>query len=182
MNLDLINNIVNNVKENNLVQNFMKELSNHLQKANNELKQEGLYQVVEMDVDGAYLQDINDNQVSKVNDIPKEILDKIGNDTVLRYENGKYSIDEEMTQKFLDSLVDIKEYQEIKENFLKESDISDIDENMRYEIVQKGEEYTILNYGTDEKNTLKVPNALIPYWAKEGEELYYKNEKFNRAI
>lgn len=70
MNLDLFNNLINNVKENNIVQSFIKELSNYLEKQNNKLlneeysrkdngilKQENcLYQVVEMDVDGVYLQ------------------------------------------------------------------------------------------------------------------------------
>ena len=81
-----------NKKENNLIQNFIKELSNYLEKANNQLsnrndnnrikinslkQEECLYQVVEMDVDGAYLQNTNNNRVSKETDISKEVLDKI---------------------------------------------------------------------------------------------------------
>ena len=109
LNLDLINNILNNVKEKSFVQNFIKELSNHLEKANNEvssniksniLKQENcLYQVVEMGIDGVYLQNINNNQVSKEVDISKEVLEQIGNDSVLKYKNGEYHFDEELTRK-----------------------------------------------------------------------------------
>ena len=89
MNLDLFNNLVNNVKENNIVQSFIKELSNYLEKQNNKLlneeynrkdnrkdngtlKQENcLYQVVEIDVDGVYLQNVENNNVSKEMDISK---------------------------------------------------------------------------------------------------------------
>ena len=89
MNLGLFNNILNNVKENTFIQNFMKELSNYLEKSNNLKQEDCLYQVVEMGTNYAYLQNINSKQVSKKDDIPKEILNKIGNDTVLRYKDGK---------------------------------------------------------------------------------------------
>ena len=111
MSLELFDNLLNNIKENKVVQNFIKELSNHLEKANlSGLKQdECLYQVVEISSDGAYLQNVNNNQVYYEKDIPKEILDKIENDTILKYKNGEYVIEEELTQKFFDSLVDITE-------------------------------------------------------------------------
>ncbi len=115
MNLDLFNNLFNNVKKNNIVQNFIKELSNYLIKENNKLcnetdnltncsslKQENcLYQVVGMDVDGAYLQNVNNNRVSKETDISNEVLSKIGNDSVLRFKDGKYIYEEELTRKIL---------------------------------------------------------------------------------
>ena len=145
------------------------------------LKQEnGIYQVVEIGEDYAYLQNTNNNKVSKETDISKEILEKIGNDTVLQYKNGEYIIEEELTEKFMDSLIGIKEYQTIKDNFIKESNILEIDPNMEYVLQEKGQEYCILNYGNNEKNTIKVPNELIPFWAKSGEKLYYKDGQFNR--
>ncbi len=115
MNLELFNNLLNNVKENNTVQNLIKELSNYLERTNNELcnekhnktlcstlKQENcLYQVVEMDVDGAYLKNIDNNRVSKETDISKEVLNKIGNDSVLRFKDGKYIYEEELTREIL---------------------------------------------------------------------------------
>ena len=191
MNLDLFNNILNNVKENDFVQNFIKELSNHLENVNNKLPKNGmnlsdlkqencLYQVVEMGVDSAYLRNINTNQVSKETDISKEILDKIGNDSVLRYKNGKYIIEDELTQKFFDSLIEIDEFEKIQNDFEKESNILDIDSNTKYKIQQKEQNYCILSY-SDNKDKIKVPNALIPFWASIGENLYYKNGKFNRC-
>lgn len=196
MNLDLFNNLLNNTKENNIVQNFIKELSNYLEKANNKLssknsniieanslrQEDCLYQVVEMDVDGAYLQNTNNNYVSKETDISKELLDKIGNDSILRYKDGKYIYEEELTQKFCDNLLGIREYREIQDDFMKESDIQEIDSNTKYKIESREDDYCILSYVNDGKNTIKVPNALIPFWTKDGENLYYQNGKFNRDI
>lgn len=91
------------------MQFFIEELSNYLEKLdnklfdnnikNNNLKQENcIYQVVEMGTDGAYLQNTNNNKISKETDISKEVLDKIGNDSVLIYKNGKYIVEEELTR------------------------------------------------------------------------------------
>ena len=191
MNLELFNNLLNNAKENKFVQNFMKELSNYLEKGNNlekendlktgDLKQENtFYQVVDMDVDGAYLQNTKNNKVSKETDIPKELLEKIGNDTVLQYKNGEYVIDEEMTQKFFDSLVGVKELSDIKDNFAKESNILEIDANMNYKLQERKSNYAVLSYGDAEKSTIEVPNELIPFWTSVGENLHYKNGAFKR--
>lgn len=183
MKLDLFNNLFNNVKENNVVKNFIKELSDFLEKKNNNLKQENcLYQVIEIDGDGVYLQNVNNNKVCRETDIKKELLDKIGNDTILSYKNGEYVIEEEMTKEFFDSLVDIKEYKKIQEDFIKESNILEIDSNTKYKIQKFGKDYKILQYGNEGENTIKVPNALIPFFANENTELYYKNGKFNRNV
>lgn len=191
MNLDLFNNLLNNAKEDNIIKNFIKELSNSLEKSNkndniietNNLKQEDcLYQVVEMDVDGLYLQNTNNNRVSKETDISKEILDKIGNDSVLRYKDGKYIYEEGLTQKFIDNLVGIKEYKEIQNSFIKESNILEMDLNTRYKLESREDNYCLLSYENDEKNTIKVPNELIPFWTKDGDKLYYKDGKFNRDV
>ena len=133
-----------------------------------------------MDVDGAYLQNTNNNCVSKETDISKEVLNKIGEDSVLRYRDGEYIYEDELTQKFFDNLVGIKEYKEIQDNFMKESNILEIDSNTKYRIESREDNYCLLSYESDEKNTIEVPNELIPFWAKEGENLYYKNGKFNR--
>ncbi len=193
MNLDLLNNIFNNERRNNFAQSFMKELSNHVGKQNSKevdntietgaLKQENcLYQVVELDTDGAYLQNINNNIVSKETDISDEVLESIGNDFVLKYQNGEYVVEEELTGRFFDSLVDIKEYKEIQDKFIKESNILEIEQNTRYKIKTKDKNYCILSYGNNINNTIKVPNELIPFWANSNENLYYKNGKFNRDI
>ena len=155
----------------------MKKENNEKINQLNSLKQENcLYQVVEMGIDCAYC------RVFKETDIPKEILEKISNDTVLRYKDGKYVIEEEMTQKFFDSLVGIKEYVDIQKRFTQESNILQNSPNTIYKIQEKSEKYTILTYEKNENHTIKVPNELIPYWSKEGEYLKYKNGDFQREI
>lgn len=195
MDLELFNNILNKAKENNFVQNFINELSNHLEETNqlasnqdnnlqaNSLKEENcLYQVVEIDSDGAYLQNINDNKICEEKDIPKDILNKIENDTILRYKDGEYIIEEEMTQKFFDSLVGIKEYKDIQESFIRESSILELDSDTRYKVKEFEENDTILIYGNDEKNIIKVPNELIPFFTNSETILYYKDGKIEREV
>lgn len=196
MNLDLFNNLVNSVKENSIVQSFIKELSNYLEKENNKLPNEGdnrtdygtlkqenyLYQVVEMDVDGVYLQNTDNNRISKETDISEEILNKIGNDSILRFKDGSYIYEEELSNKFYDSLIDIKEYKHIKDKFIKESNILEIAPDTRYKIELREDNYCLLSYESNGKNTIEVPNALIPFWAKNGDNLYYKDGKFNRDL
>ena len=75
-----------------------------------------------------------------------------------------------------------KSIKETQNNFIKESNILKIDQNMTYEIQEKRQDYCILKYGHDEKNTIKVPNELIPFFAENETILYYKNGKFNREI
>ena len=109
MNLDFLNNLGNALKENKIVQNFMNELSNYLEKVNNDLanqnintvktnslKQENtVYQVVEIDVDGAYLQNTINNRISKEIDIPKGqhtltvVLVDINNKTITKKQEVK---------------------------------------------------------------------------------------------
>lgn len=94
------------------MQSFIEELSNYFEKLdnklfdnnikNNNLKQENcIYQVVERGTDGAYLQNTSNNKISKETDISKEVLNKIGNDSVLIYKNGKYIVEEELTRQIL---------------------------------------------------------------------------------
>ena len=192
MNLDLFNNILNSTKENNFIQNFIKELSSYLKKTDNDisnniketsLKQENcLYQVVEIGLDGAYLQNTNNNKVSKEQDIPKETLDKIVNDTVLLYKNGQYIVEEEITKKFFDNMIDVKEYQKIKNEFMKEASRLEIKTDTQFKIEKREKDYSILSYENNDKKTIKVPNVIVPFWAKVGENLYYKNGQFIRDI
>ena len=197
MNLDLFNDLVNKVKESDFVQNFMEELSNYLENSNNTEKGEielnnkenkleanrvenGLYQVVDFSSKGVFVQNTNNNKVFEETNLPKELMDKIGNDYILRYKDGEYSIEKELTDDFMNSLVGIQEYQKIKENFEKETNILKIDSNTRFNVQSREKDYTILSYGND--NTINVPNALIPYFAKEHTSLYYKNGKFENAV
>lgn len=107
MSLNLFNNLSNSEKKHNFIQDFITEMSKYLEKNNvktttneNDLKKEDcLYQVVEIGPDYAYLQNVDTNKVSKETSISKEVLNKIGNDSVLRYKNGEYIYEEELTRK-----------------------------------------------------------------------------------
>ena len=103
--------------QNNIVQSFIKELSNYLenimkkgengldkQDINNNLekyrKEDRLYQVVDMSTNGVILQDTKNNVTFEETEISEDIKDKIQNDYVLKYKNGEYVIEDEMTEDF----------------------------------------------------------------------------------
>lgn len=190
MNLDFFNDLINKVKESDVVQNFMEELSNHLEKANEKGenqtnshqndKQESLYQVVDFSANGVFLQNTNNNKIFEETNMPQEIMDKIGNDYILSYENGTYNIEEEITEDFMNSMVGIQEYEKIKQDFINESNILEIDPNTHYKVQTRNKDYTMLSYG--ENSTLKVPNELIPYFTNEQTILNYKDGKFEKVV
>ena len=72
-----------------------------------------------------------------------------------------------------------EEYKKIQEQFEKESNILNIDANTRFNVLSRDNDYTMLSYG--EKDTIKVPNALVPFFANEQSVLCYKNGKFENA-
>ena len=125
------------------------------------------------------MQNTNNDKIFEETNISQELLDKIGNDYILRYKDGKYIIEEELTDNFMNSMVGIQEYRKIKEEFEKESNILEIDSNTKFNVDLRNSDNTILSYGK-EKNTIEVPNALIPYFAVEGNVLKYDNGKFIR--
>ena len=195
MSLDLLNDLVNKVKESDFVNNFIDELTDYLKNANEKgetqlnneqnnnldiYRQENcLYQVVDFSSNGVFLQNTNNDKIFEETNISQELLDKIGNDYILRYKDGKYIIEEELTDNFMNSMVGIQEYRKIKEEFEKESNILEIDSNTKFNVDLRNSDNTILSYGK-EKNTIEVPNALIPYFAVEGNVLKYDNGKFIR--
>lgn len=198
MNLNLVNELMKKGIQNNIVQSFIKELSNYLENINekgeNELdkqdinsnlekyrKEDRLYQVVDMSTNGVILQDTKNNVTFEETEISEDIKDKIQNDYILKYKNGEYVIEDEMTEDFFDRLVGIKEYKDIQQRFIEESDILKIDSSTRYKIEKKEQEYTTLIYGENEKK-IDVPNALLPYFTDEDTVLYYKNGKFEKDI
>ncbi len=195
MSLDLLNDLVNKVKESDFVNNFIDELTDYLKNANekgetqlnneqnNNLdiyrEENCLYQVVDFSSNGVFLQNTNNDKIFEETNISQELLDKIGNDYILRYKDGKYIIEEELTDNFMNSMVGIQEYRKIKEEFEKESNILEIDSNTKFNVDLRNSDNTILSYGK-EKNTIEVPNALIPYFVVEGNVLKYDNGKFIR--
>lgn len=73
-------------------------------KLNKSREENGLYQVVDISSNGVYLQNMSNNQVFEEVDIPKELLNQIGNDYILRYKDGTYTLEQELTDKFFESL------------------------------------------------------------------------------
>ena len=209
MNLDLFNNLINKVKEGGFVQNFINELSNYLDNVNvkegdylkkqqgQEMNQENneqannlelerienaLYQVVDFSSNGVYLQNTENNKIFEETNIPKELLDKIGNDYILKYNNGAYTIEQELTSDFMNNMIGVKEYQKLKSDFEKESDILNLDSNTHYTIKEREKDYTILSYGKDNSDTMKVPNGLLPYFVSDHSILCYKNGRFEKVF
>ena len=197
MDLGIFNDLINKVKDSDLVQDFITELSNYLEKINlKEGKQmvnqektnnlssyrEGncLYQVVDFSSNGVFLQNTNNNAVFEEKNMPKELMDKISNDYILRYKDGNYVIEEELTDDFMNSMVGVQEYKRIQENFEKESNILKIDPNTHYNVSSRNEDFTVLSYGENSKNTIEVPNELLPYFINEQTVLSYKNGKFEK--
>lgn len=196
MNLDFFNDLFNKVKESDFVQKFTEELSNYLEKANEEgrgqlavqennknlytyREENALYQVVDFSSNGVFLQNTNTDVTFEETDIPQDILDKIGNDYILRYTDGKYVVEQELTEDFMNSMIGIQEYRKIQEQFEKESNILHIDANTKFNVLSRDSDYTMLSYG--EKDTIKVPNALVPFFTNEQSVLVYKNGKFEKA-
>ena len=191
MNLDMFNDLINKVKENDLVQNFITELSNHLEKNDNKQDDKNekqldmyreencLYQVVDFSANGVYLQNTRNNKTFEETNLPQELKDKIGTDYILRYKNGEYIYEEKMTEEFMNSMIGIQEYQKIQENFIKESNINEIDSDTRFKIISRENDYTILEYNN---NKIQAPNALIPFFADNTSILYYKDGKFEKDV
>lgn len=193
MSLDLFNDLINKVKESDFINDFIDELTDYLKNANEKgetqlnneqnnnldvYRQENcLYQVIDFSSNGVFLQNINNDKIFEETDIPQELLDKIGNDYILRYKDGKYIVEEELTDDFMNNMVGIQEYRKIKEDFEKESNILEVDLNTKFNVKSRNEDYTVLTYG-EERNVIEVPNVLIPYFAVEGNVLKYNSGKF----
>lgn len=159
----------------------IKEVVNDLEHDDeiNILREENvLYQVVDIGIDGVYLQNTNNDRIFKEVNIPEEIKEGIDNDYILRYKEGKYFIEDDLTDDFFENLVDINEYKKIQEDFIKNTNILEIDTNTRFNVVSCEDNYTILNYGDNENNIIKVPNVLVPYFLDNETILYYNNGKF----
>lgn len=182
MGLEIFNDIINKVKESDFVKNFIEELTDYLKNKgevkveDNLLKEETLYQVVDFSSKGVYLRNTENNKIFEETNINEDLKEKLGNDYILSYKNGKYLYEEELTDKFINSLVDIGEYQKIKSKFEKETNILEIDKNETFKVEERKEDTTILGYGNNEK--IEVPNELIPFFSKIGTNLSYKSGKF----
>lgn len=134
MKLEIFNKLENDIKANNLIENFMQELSKHIENTkgpinitnNDELnssnnentleqqenieknrEEDCLYQVVDFSAKGVFLQNKNTNKIFEETQISQELKNQIQNDSILRYKNGEYVYEEELTEEFFNNLKDI---------------------------------------------------------------------------
>lgn len=175
------------------VKNFVKELTNYIEEfterisdkivedLNNFREEECLYFVIEKTNDEVYLQNLNLDIVFKETNLEKEIKDVIGTDYILRYKNGQYFIEDELTEKFLNSMVGINEYNKIQKEFIKESKIEKNSKDTKYRVLNCEEKYSTL-YFNNKENVIKVPNILLPYNITKEKVFYYENGKFRTDL
>lgn len=142
-------------------------------------RENGLYQVIDFSSKGVWLQDTRSGKTFEENNLPKDFLNSLTNDSILRYQNGAYSLEEEITEDFLNSLVDIGTLKKIQETFQKESGILQLDTTTKFQVEQRKKETTIVSFANGAK-TLEVPNALVPYFTEVGDIVTYQNGTFKR--
>ena len=189
MNLEIFNEIFNNVKENKFIQNFIEELTVYLNsvdgrkrknmETNERLREENcLYQVVDFSEKGVFLQNTRNNEIFEEK-IPDNLKKKLQIDSVLRFKSGEYIFEKELTENFLDNMVEINEYRQIQEKFKRETNILQINQNEKFKIISKSQSKSLLKYSNGE---IEVPNELLPYFTYSDTLLKYENGKFEKDI
>ena len=167
---------------------FINELSQSLEKESerkSEFEQEDcLYYVVEENIDFVYLQNMNTDEIFKETNLSQDIKQNLMEGQMLRYKNGTYYIDEEETEKYENSLVDVKEYTKIKEEFMVNSGILGNDINTRYKVLSQNKEegFTVLTYEMNGTKEIKVSNELLPYVVNDKKVFYYEDGKFKTDV
>lgn len=158
-----------------------KQMSNEQTAELNYLRQEdSLYYVVDANLETAYLQNLNIDVIFEEVDLPEELKGKIFTDCFLRYKNGEYIWEKELTDKFFKSLISISEYEKMQEEFINTSKIEENNPDIRYKVLSYNEEKetTTLCYEDNGIKEIEVPNKLLPYRVYEWKILYYKDGGF----
>lgn len=178
---DRVENFINELAEQ--LKNSKEKVSNEQNARLNELREEDcLYYVIDSDSETVYLQNLNNNIKFKGTDLPSEIKKEVFTDCILRYKNGEYIWDKEMTDKFMNTLVSAGELSRIKEDFAQESRIQENAPNTNYNVLSHNDDYTILSYENNGIKTVKVPNVLMPFGVDNKKVYIYKNGKFELYI
>lgn len=118
MNLDFFKDLKNNLSNNNEVKEFIKELSDYMDKFKGKIskpkdsREEGLYYVLDGNPNKVYLTKFNSTKVFEANDLPQEIKNTVSEGFILRYKDGEYIVDEELTERNFEGLLDIDGYRE----------------------------------------------------------------------
>ncbi|MBQ3145528.1 MAG: hypothetical protein IJB90_03030 [Clostridia bacterium] len=117
MKLDFFKELKNSLN-NNEVKEFMQELADYMKDLKEkiskpkDIREEGLYYVLDGNPDKVYLTKFNSKKVFEADDLPIEIKNSVSEGFILRYKNGKYTVDEELTEKNFEGLLNIDKYKE----------------------------------------------------------------------
>lgn len=117
MNLDFFKELKNTLNGNE-VKELMQELANYMKDLKEKISkpkdviEEGLYYVLDGKPNKVYLTKFNSNKVFEVTDLPEEIKNAVSEGFILRYRNGEYTVDEELTEKNFEGILNIDEYKE----------------------------------------------------------------------
>ena len=118
MNLDFFKELKNNLSNNNEVKEFINDLENFMNNLKEkvskpkDIREEGLYYVLDGNPSKVYLTKFNSKKVIEVNDLPQEIKNTVSEGFILRYKDGQYTVDEELTERNFEGLLNIDEYKE----------------------------------------------------------------------
>lgn len=192
MNLDFFNNLVNDVKVNSFASQFIDELNKYLNNIKGNIgqnqitpkndiakyrKEDSLYIVVEKGLNSAYLQDVNTDIIFEETLFSNDLFNLLHNDVVVRFKDGRYLYENDITNKWMDSFISTEEHNQLLTELMCEPNFSEIDiESTTFNITSRDGNYTILSYGESHQDTIKVPNKLIDYWANDNSTLYYDKE------
>lgn len=162
-----------------------KEIANKQTDKLNYLRQEDcLYYVVDANLDTAYLQNLNIDVIFEEINLPEELKGKIFTDCILRYKNGEYIWEKELTDDLFASLVKSSEYEKIQKEFIKTSKIEEINSATRYKIFSDNDkkDTTTLYYEDNGIKEIEVPNQLLPHRVYEWKILHYEDGKFKTDV
>lgn len=122
LNLDFFNNLVNDVKSNSFTLQFINELTKYLNNTKGNIadkqimqkndiekyrKEDNLYIVVEKCLNSAYLQDVNTDMIFEETSFSDDLFDLLHNDVVVRFKDGQYVYENEITNEWLNSFISI---------------------------------------------------------------------------
>lgn len=117
MHLDFFKDIKNNLEKSE-VKDFLNELSDYMNNLKEKIfkpkndREEGLYYVLDGKPNKVFLTKFNSKKVFEETDLPEEIKNSVSEGFILRYKDGTYTVDEELTEKNFDGLLNIDEYEE----------------------------------------------------------------------
>lgn len=108
---------------------FINELSNYIEKIKDKIssfvkqnkerkeniknmQEEGLYYVLSGNPEKVYLTKFKSKKVFEATNLPQDIKNAVSEGFILRYKDGEYTIDEELTDRNFEGELNIDEYEE----------------------------------------------------------------------